>query len=108
MSAYQKEKMPAYPKKIDVDIHQNKVVNIPPMNNNQPSVPFNDPPKKVFKKSFNKSTVKDQVLTNNKDVGIPKRKDDSIPKKISTKVADVPSVHVNIPPSKNNIFKQTS
>ena len=87
-------------------------MDIPSKNNNRPSVPVNVYPKKVSKKSFNSPTVKDQISTNVKDVGIPKRKDASIPKKIDVdipqnKVVDIPpmnnnqpSVPINVPPKK--------
>ena len=83
MSAHQKRRMPTYPKK-DVDIPQNKDVNIPSKNNNQSSVHVTIPRKKVFNQLFNSDIVKDHVLTNDKDVSIPKNKDVDIPKKMST------------------------
>ena len=50
-------------------------MDIPFKNNDQSSVLVNVPSKMVSKKSFNISTVKDQVLINSNDVGILKRKD---------------------------------
>ena len=64
----------------------------------QPSVPVKVPPNKVSNELFNSDTVNDHVLTNNKDVSIPKKKD-----------VDISKINVNIPhkkdldiPSKNN------
>ena len=71
--------MSTYPK-IDVDIPQNKDVNIPSKNNNQPSVPVKFPPKNVYNQSFNSETVQYHVSTNNKDVSIPNKKVVDIPK----------------------------
>ena len=59
-------------------------MNIPSKNNNQSSVHVTIPRKKVFNQLFNSDIVKDHVLTNDKDVSIPKNKDVDIPKKMST------------------------
>ena len=86
--------------KDDVDIPQTKDVNIPSKNNNQPSIPVKVHPNKVSNQSFNSETVKDHVLTNNKDFGIPNKKNVDIPKKID---ADIPqNKYVNIPSKNNN------
>ena len=73
MSAYQKEKKAAHQKK-DVDIPGNKFVNMPFKNNNQSLVPVNVTQKNASKKFLNSSTVNDQVLTKNKNVGILNKK----------------------------------
>ena len=84
MSACQKIRMSTYPKK-DVDISQNKDVNIPSKNNNQSSVHVKVLRNKVSNQLFKSNTVNDHVSTNDKDVSIPKKKDVDIPKKkIST------------------------
>ena len=75
--------MSTYPKK-DIDIPQNKDVDIRSKNNNQSSVHLRVPRNKVFNQLFNSDTVKDHVSTNNKDVIIPKKGCRHTQKKIST------------------------
>ena len=72
--------MLTYPKK-DVNIPQNKDVNILSKNNNQSSIHVTVPRKKVSNRLFNTDTVKDHVSTNDNDVSIPKNNDFDIPKK---------------------------
>ena len=67
---------------------------MPSKNNNQPSVPVNVTSKTISKKILNSPKVKDQVLTNNKDIGIQKRKDVGIPK----------IKYVNIPKNKISTY----
>ena len=67
--------------KDDVDIPQNKDVNIPSKNNNQSSLHIKVPRNKLLNQLFNSDTVKYHVSTNDKDISIPKNKDVDIPKK---------------------------
>jgi len=55
--------------------------------------------KKGSKKFFNSPTVKDQILKNNKDVGILNKKDVGIPKKIDVDISQNKDDNI---PSKNN------
>ena len=64
--------------KVDVDMPQNKNVDIPSKNDNQSSVPVKVPLNKVSNQFFNNDTVNDHVSTNNKDFGIPTTKKMSI------------------------------
>ena len=71
--------MSTYPK-TNVDIPQNKDMDIPSRNNNQSSVHDKFYRNKVFNQLFNSDTVNDHVSTINKDVSIPQKKDVDIPK----------------------------
>ena len=75
--------MSAYPKK-DVNIPQNKDVNILSITDNQVSdkittVPVNVPPKIVTKKYLTNTTANDQVLSMKDDISIPDKKNVNIP-----------------------------
>ena len=105
MSAYQKEKMSAYQKenistylKLKLSTYLRKYIN-------QPSVRAEVLLKKLSNKSLNSSIVKGQVLTNNKDVGIPKRKDISISKRIDV---DIPTLKILLQsPIKYNVLSKS-
>ena len=90
--------------KVDVDMPQNKNMDIPSKNNNQSSLPVKVPTKKVSKEFFNSDIVKDHISTNNKDVGIPQKKDVNIPQNkdnnISFENNNQSSVLVKVPLNK--------